>query len=68
MLIIFLILVTGIGYFTQNWILALTTGAAHTSHLLQDMRAYQVRILGYSLISRYLRAFEQLDFCMSKPS
>ena len=63
-----LILVAGIGYFTQNWILALTTGAAHTSHLLQDMRAYQVRILGYSLISRYLRAFEQLDFCGSKPS
>ena len=63
-----LILVAGIGYFTQNWILALTTGAAHTSHLLQDMRAYQVRILGYSLISRYLRAFEQLDFCRSKPS
>ena len=63
-----LILVAGIGYFTQNWILALTTGAAHTSHLLQDMRAYQVRILGYSLISRYFRAFEQLDFCGSKPS
>ena len=63
-----LILVAGIGYFTQNWILALTTGAAHTSHLLQNMRAYQVRILGYSLISRYLRAFEQLDFCGSKPS
>ena len=58
----------GLGIFTQNWILALTTGAAHTSHLLQDMRAYQVRILGYSLISRYLRAFEQLDFCGSKPS
>jgi hypothetical protein len=32
------------------------------------MRANQVRILGYSLISRYLRAFEQLDFCRSKPS
>ena len=63
-----LILVAGIVYFTQNWILALTTGAAHTSHLLQNMRAYQVRILGYSLISRYLRAFEQLDFCGSKPS
>ena len=63
-----LILVAGIVYFTQNWILALTTGAAHTSHLLQDMRAYQVRILGYSLISRYFRAFEQLDFCGSKPS
>jgi NADH:ubiquinone oxidoreductase subunit 6 (subunit J) len=63
-----LILVTGIGYFTQNWILALTTGAAHASHLLQDMRANQVRILGYSLISRYFCAFEQLDFCGSKPS
>ena len=63
-----LILVARVGFFTKNWILALTTGAAHTSHLLQDMRAYQVRILGYSLISRYLRAFEQLDFCGSKPS
>ena len=63
-----LILVAGIGYFTQNWILAFTTGTGHTIHLLQDMRAYQVRLLGYSFISRYFRAFEQLNFCGSKPS
>ena len=61
-------LVMGLGFFTQNWILALTTGVAHTTHLLQDMRAYKVRLLGYSFISRYSRAFEQHDFCGSKAS
>jgi len=50
----------------QNWILALTTGAAHTVHLLQDMRAYKVRVLGYSLISRASRSFEQRGFCTTK--
>ena len=62
------IIALGLGYFTQNWILALTTGAAHTAHLLQDMRAYKVRVLGYSLISRASSAFEQRDFCGFMPS
>jgi hypothetical protein len=61
-------LVMGLGFVTQNWILAFTTGVAHTTHLLQDMRAYKVRLLGYSFISRYSQAFEQHDFCDSKPS
>ena len=61
-----LILVMGLGFFTQNWILAFTTGAAHTTHLLQDMRAYKVRVLGYSLISRAFRSFEQRGFCTTK--
>lgn len=60
------ITVLGLGFFTQNWILALTTGAAHTAHLLQDMRAYKVRLLGYSLISRAFRSFEQRGFCTTK--
>ena len=59
-------LVIGIGFFMQNWILALTTGAAHTVHLLQDMRAYKVRVLGYSLISRASCSFEQRGFCTTK--
>ena len=63
-----LILVMGLGFFTQNWILAFPTGAAHTTHLLQDMRAYKVRVLGYSLIFRASSAFEQRDFCGSMPS
>ena len=33
------------------------------AHLIQDMRAYHVRILGYSLISRVFHAFEQRAFC-----
>ena len=61
-----LILVMGLGFFTQNWILAFTTGTAHTTHLLQDMRAYKVRVLGYSLISRAFRSFEQRGFCTTK--
>ena len=59
-------IILGFGVFTQNWILALTTGGAHTVHLLQDMRAYKVRILGYSLISRASRSFEQRGFCATK--
>ena len=58
-----LILVIVLGFFTQNWILAVTTGVAHMAHLIQDMRAYHVRILGYSFISRALHAFEQRGFC-----
>lgn len=58
-----LVLVVGLGIFTQNWILAFTTGAAHMAHLIQDMRTYHVRILGYSLISRAFHAFEQRNFC-----
>ena len=46
-------LVMGLGFFTQNWILALTTGVAHSIHFLQDIRAYKVRLLGYSFIYRY---------------
>ena len=61
-----LILVMGLVFFTQNWILAFTTGVAHTTHLLQDMRAYKVRVLGYSLISRAFRSFEQRGFCTTK--
>ena len=61
-------LVMGLGFFTQNWILAFTTGVVHTTHLLQDMRAYQVRFLGSSLIFRALRAFEKRGFCASRIS
>ena len=60
-----LILVIGLGVFTQNWILAVTTSVAHMSHLIQDMRTYNVRVLGYSFISRALNAFEQRGFCSS---
>ena len=59
-------IILGFGVFTQNWILALTSGAAHSAHLLQDMRAYKVRFLGYSLISRASRSFEQRGFCTTK--
>jgi len=55
-----LILVMGLGFFTQNWILAFTTGVAHTT--------YQVRFLGYSLIFRALRAFEKRGFCVPRIS
>ena len=41
------VLVVVLGILTQNWILAVTTGAAHMAHLIQDMRAYHVRILGF---------------------
>jgi len=58
-----LILVIVFGFFTQNWILAVTTGVAHMAHLIQDMRAYHVRILGYSFISRAFHTFEQRGFC-----
>ena len=61
-------LVIALGFFTQNWILAFTTGVAHTTHLLKDMRAYKLRLLGYSFISRYPRAFEGLNFCIPKLS
>ena len=57
------VLVVVLGILTQNWILAFTTGAAHMAHLIQDMRAYHVRILGYSLISRAFHAFEKRSFC-----
>ena len=60
------IIVLGLGFFIQDWILALTTGAAHTAHLLQDMQAYKVRVLGYSLISRAFRSFDQRGFCTTK--
>ena len=60
------IIVLGLGIFTQNWILALTTGTAHNAHLLQDLRAYIVRVLGYSLIPRAFRSFEQRGFCTTK--
>ena len=58
-----LIMVIGLGFFTQNWILAVTTGVAHMAHLIQDMRTYHVRVLGYSFISRSFHAFEQRRFC-----
>ena len=61
-----LILLIGLGFFTQNWILSVTTGAAHMSHLIQDMHAYRVKILGYSFISRAFNSFEQRDFCSAK--
>jgi hypothetical protein len=57
-----------LGFFTQNWILAFTTGVARTTHLLQYMRAYQVQFLGYSLIFRALRAFEKRGFCAPRMS
>ena len=57
-----------LGFFTQNWILAFTTGVAHTTHLLQYMRAYQVQFLEYSLIFRALRAFEKRVFCAPRMS
>ena len=60
-----LILVTGLGFLTQNWILGVTTGVSHMAHLIQDMRTYNVRFLGYSFISRSLHAFEQQSFCSS---
>ena len=60
-----LILITGLGYFSQNWILAFTTALAHMAHLIQDMHTYKVRLLGYSFISRALHAFEQRGFCSS---
>ena len=63
-----LILVIGLGFFSQNWILAVTTGGAHMAHLIQDMRAYNVRLLGYSFISRAFHAFEQQRFCSSSVS
>ena len=58
-----LILVTSLGFFAQNWILAFTTGLAHMAHLIQDLYTYHVRVLGYSFISRAIHAFEQRGFC-----
>ena len=63
-----IILVTGLGFFTQNWLLAITTTVAHMAHLVQDMRAYNVRLLGYSFIFRALNAFKQRGFCSSSVS
>ena len=63
-----LILVTGLGFLSQNWILAITTALAHMAHLIQDMRAYNVRLLGYSFISRASQKFEQQGFCSSSVS
>ena len=63
-----MILVTCLGFFTQNWILAATTSLSHMAHLIQDMRTYHVRILGYSFISRSWHAFEQRSFCSSSVS
>ena len=63
-----LILVTGLGFLTQNWILAITTAVAHMAHLIQDMHAYNVRLLGYSFISRASQKFEQQGFCSSSVS
>ena len=63
-----LILLTCLGFFTQNWILAITTAVAHMAHLIQDMRAYNVRLLGYSFISRASHAFKQQGFCSSPVS
>ena len=60
-----LILITCLGFLMQNWILAITTAVAHMAHLIQDMRTYNVRFLGYSFISRSLHAFEQKSFCSS---
>ena len=62
------ILVISLGFYTQNWILSVTTGVAHFAHLIQDMRAYHVRILGYSFISRAFNAFKQKGFCSPKLS
>lgn len=36
---------------------------AHIGHLLQDQRAYDVRLCGYSLISRMKRGFAYSGFC-----
>ena len=63
-----IILLTGLGFFLQNWILAITTAVAHMAHLIQDMRAYNVRVLGYSFISRAFQKFEQREFCSSSVS
>ena len=63
-----LILVTGLGFLSQNWILAVTTAVAHMAHLIQDMHAYNVRLLGYSFISRAFQKFEQRGFCSSSVS
>ena len=60
-----LILVTVLGFLTQNWILAITTAVAHMAHLIQDMHAYNVRLFGYSFISRAFQNFEQRGFCSS---
>ena len=63
-----LIMVIVLGFLTQNWILSVTTVIAHMAHLIQDMRAYHVRILGYSFISRAFNSFEQRGFCSAKVS
>ena len=63
-----LILLIGLGFFTQNWILSVATGGAHMAHLIQDMHTYHVRILGYSFLSRAFNAFEQRGFCSPKVS
>jgi hypothetical protein len=60
-----LILIIGLDFLTQNLILGLTTGVSHMTHLIQDMRTYNVRFLGYSFISRSLHAFDQQSFCSS---
>ena len=60
-----LILIIGLDFLTQNWILGLTTGVSHMTHLIQDMRTYNVRFLGYSFISRSLNEFDQQSFCSS---
>ena len=53
-----LVLVVGLGFFTQNWILAFTTGAAHMAHLIQDLLSYRnKRIVEFSLIGRALHRF-----------
>ena len=62
------ILVISLGFYTQNWILSVTTGGAHIAHLIQDIRTYNVRILGYSFISRAFNAFKQRGFCSPKLS
>ena len=63
-----LILLTFLGFCTQNWLLAITTTVAHIAHLIQDMRAYNVRLFGYSFISRAIHEFEKRGFCSSPVS
>ena len=63
-----LILLTCLVFFTQNWLLAITTTVAHIAHLIQDMRAYNVRLFGYSFISRAIHEFEKRGFCSSPVS
>jgi hypothetical protein len=58
----FLLLLFGI-FTSEHRAPFLAASLAHSMHLLQDQRRYQVRTFGYSLISRINRGFAYKDFC-----